>query len=167
MDARTGWAQGCGRTSLRSLHRPLPSVDGSRSKGTTSSGLSLNNFLPRNKPSGSDVAAMAGRECRVVRQIPAPLPTVSASTKPCSACQPPCLHFGQAFSTPLQPYAPTWHARSRRRPRILMFPGVSLQINDSPRSGMEAQAFRRVWKRKPPEPALCARAQHVIVPLQC
>ena len=139
----------------------------SRSKGTTSSGLSLNNFLPRNKPSGSDVAAMAGRECRVVRQIPAPLPTVSASTKPCSACQPPCLHFGQAFSTPLQPYAPTWHARSRRRPRILMFPGVSLQINDSPRSGMEAQAFRRVWKRKPPEPALCARAQHVIVPLQC
>ena len=126
-----------------------------------------NFLLQETRPSGSDVAAMAGRECRVLQQIPAPLPPSITSTKPGSACQPPCLHFGQALSTPLEHTAPTWHARSRRRPRFLMFAGVSLQINDSPPSGMEAQAFRRVWKRKPPEPALCARAQHVIVPLQC
>ena len=100
---------------------------------------------------------MAGRECRVLQQIPAPLPPSITSTKPGSACQPPCLHFGQALSTPLEHTAPTWHARSRRRPRFLMFAGVSLQINDSPPSGMEAQAFRRVWKRKPAEPALSVR----------
>ena len=137
------------------------------SKGTTSEGSPSITFFQETRPSGSDVAAMAGRECRVLQQIPAPLPPSITSTKPGSACQPPCLHFGQALSTPLEHTAPTWHARSRRRPRFLMFAGVSLQINDSPPSGMEAQAFRRVWKRKPPEPALCARAQHVIVPLQC
>ena len=132
------------------------------SKGTTSEGSPSITFFQETRPSGSDVAAMAGRECRVLQQIPAPLPPSITSTKPGSACQPPCLHFGQALSTPLEHTAPTWHARSRRRPRFLMFAGVSLQINDSPPSGMEAQAFQRIWKRKPPEPTLCARAEHVI-----
>ena len=71
-----------------------------------------------------------------------------------------------ALSTPLEHTALTWQARSHRRPRFLMFAGVSLLIEDSPLSGAEARAFQRVWVRTPPEPALCARGQHVIVPVQ-
>ena len=71
-----------------------------------------------------------------------------------------------ALSTPLEHTALTWHARSHRRPRFLMFAGVSLQIKDSRLSGAEARAFQRVRVRTPPEPALCARGQHVIVPVQ-
>ena len=136
------------------------------SKGTTSEGSPSITFFQETKPSGSDVAAMAGRECRVLQQIPAPLPPSITSTKPGSACQPPCLHFGQALSTPLEHTAPTWHARSRRRPRFLMFAGVSLLIEDSPRSSEGARALRRIWVRMPPKPASCARGQHVIVPVQ-
>ena len=71
-----------------------------------------------------------------------------------------------ALSTPLEHTALTWHARSHRRPRFLMFAGVSLLIEDSPRSSEGARALRRIWVRMPPKPASCARGQHVIVPVQ-